>query len=126
MELLTVIKCPAARGAAVRDPTHQLSVHGLHVCRVLLISAPFMHFVHHHSTEGFALQCCSFGCVSVYHFIWSFSVKGTYVSFPPMFNHSFVEYDFLYSHTLLGCCLILIEFSITVIKLGHLDFCVQL
>jgi len=25
MELLTVIKCPAAWGAAVRDPTHQLT-----------------------------------------------------------------------------------------------------
>jgi len=30
-------------------------VHVLHVCRVLLISAPFMHCVHHHSAEGFAL-----------------------------------------------------------------------
>jgi len=48
MELLTVIKSPAARGAAVRDPTHQLSVHVLYVCRVLLISAPFMHCVHRH------------------------------------------------------------------------------
>jgi len=27
----------------------------LHVCRVLLISAPFMYCVHHHSAEGFAL-----------------------------------------------------------------------
>ena len=32
MELFTVITCPATRGAAVRDPAHQLSVHGLHVC----------------------------------------------------------------------------------------------
>jgi len=57
MELLTVIKCPAAPhgGAAVRNPTHQLSVHVLHVCHVLLKSAPFMHCVHHHSAEGFAL-----------------------------------------------------------------------
>jgi len=42
-------------GAAVRDPTHQLSLRVLHVHRVLLISAPFMHCVHHHSAEGFAL-----------------------------------------------------------------------
>ena len=48
MELLTVM------GAAVRDPAHQLSVHVLHVCHVLLKSAPFMHCVHHHSAEGFA------------------------------------------------------------------------
>jgi len=40
---------------AVRVPTHQLSVHILHVSRVLLISAPFMHCVYHHSAEGFAL-----------------------------------------------------------------------
>jgi len=46
---------PAARGAAVHDPIHQLLVHVLHVCRVLLISAPFMHCVHNHSAEGFAL-----------------------------------------------------------------------
>jgi len=36
MELLTVIKCPAARGHGGSRPTHQLSVHGLHMCRVLL------------------------------------------------------------------------------------------
>ena len=55
MELLTVIKCPAARGAAataVNDPTHRLSVHvcmRVYACcncpqcldffRVLLLSA---------------------------------------------------------------------------------------
>ena len=50
-------------GAAVRGPTHQLSVGVLHVvCRVL--SAPFMHCVHHYSAEGFALQCCSLCCAS--------------------------------------------------------------
>ena len=38
MELITVIKCRPHGCAAVRDPAHQLSVHVLHVCRVLLIS----------------------------------------------------------------------------------------
>jgi len=53
MELLTVIKCPDARGHGGARPNPQLSVHVLYVCCVLLISAPFMHCVHHHSAEGF-------------------------------------------------------------------------
>ena len=80
------------------------------------------------------LPACIF-CISLhmvmFQYIWLFSVKETYVNFPPTFNHSFVRvitssfihlgpqwfqigYDFPYSHTLLGCCLTLIEFSITV------------
>jgi len=55
MELLTVIKYPAARGRGSARLNYQLSLHVLHVCRVLLISAPFMHCRHHHSAEGFAL-----------------------------------------------------------------------
>jgi len=46
MELLTVINCPAARGHGGARPNP--SIIGAR-CRVLLISAPFMHCVHHHS-----------------------------------------------------------------------------
>jgi len=47
MELLTVIKCPAARGRGGARPNP--SIIGARK------SAPFMHCVHHHSAEGFAL-----------------------------------------------------------------------
>jgi len=38
---------------------------------------------------------CIYGYVSVYHFIWPFSVKGTYVNFPPMSIHFFLLLYFL-------------------------------
>jgi len=44
MELFTVIKCPAARGRG-----------GGVSCTPDIWAAPFMHCVHHHSAEGFAL-----------------------------------------------------------------------
>jgi len=44
MELLTVIKCPAARGRGGARPNPSI-----------IGAAPFMHCVHHHSAEGFAI-----------------------------------------------------------------------
>jgi len=57
MELLTVIKCSAARGlgGARLNPSIIGARSSCVSCRVLLKSAPFMHCVHHHSAEGFAL-----------------------------------------------------------------------
>jgi len=47
-------------------PTHQLSVHVLHVCHVLLKFAPFMHCVHHHSAKGLHFSAVHL----VYVLIW--------------------------------------------------------
>jgi len=57
MELLTVIKCPAARGRGGAQPNPSIigARSSCVSCRVLLKSVPFMHCVHHHSAEGFAV-----------------------------------------------------------------------
>jgi len=59
MELLTVIKCLAARGCGGARPNP--SIIGARSSCVLCMythdirAAPFMHCVHHYSAEGFAL-----------------------------------------------------------------------
>jgi len=56
MELLTVIKCPAARGRGGARPNPSIIGARSSCVRVSCTTdAPFMHCVHHHSAEGFAL-----------------------------------------------------------------------
>jgi len=57
MELLTVIKCSAARGHGGAQPNPSIigARSSCVSCTPDIWAAPFMHCVHHHSSEGFAL-----------------------------------------------------------------------
>jgi len=57
MELLTVFKCPAARGCGGARPNPSIigARSSCVPCTPDIWAAPFMLCVHHHSAEGFAL-----------------------------------------------------------------------
>jgi len=54
VELLTVIKWPAARGCGGARPNPSI-IGARSSCVSDSWAVPFMHCVHHHSAEGFAL-----------------------------------------------------------------------